>query len=454
MKLNNSELIMQQQRRVLWGEGTLIGPQHFQQQEAYYDELLASYYAVVSPYNWGYVELQLNVSGSKTGIISVDKIKGFFKDGSFFDETSFSAPNLTIQVPANLENEYIYLVWSNYSAYQNNYSFVNEPLGKDSRFLMKDIDLLDMSEVNLPKRNIVVVSPNLRLVLTKDLPDNANYLPIAHILSSNSTGEVFLNDAFIPPMLTMDANQKLQDYQAEVFGMLRQRMQALARVLTNPSLMTTGDVRDFLMLQTINRYYAYMHHITSSLANHPCEVFEQWLKLYGDLSTFKKDKMSLDLPIYNHDQLNDCFESLMQHLRDVLSIVLEQKSILIPLELRDEATRVAITPDTTLLNSCNFVLAINASMPSEVLRQRLPATIKISSVEKIKELVANHLPGIKVHALATAPRELPYHAGFSYFEIDKSSELWRDLEESSGLAIHLAGDFPDLQMECWAIKPV
>ena len=126
MKLNNSELIMQQQRRVLWGEGTLIGPQHFQQQEAYYDELLASYYAVVSPYNWGYVELQLNVSGSKTGIISVDKIKGFFKDGSFFDETSFSAPNLTIQVPANLENEYIYLVWSNYSAYQNNYSFVNE----------------------------------------------------------------------------------------------------------------------------------------------------------------------------------------------------------------------------------------------------------------------------------------------------------------------------------------
>ena len=59
-----------------------------------------------------------------------------------------------------------------------------------------------------------------------------------------------------------------------------------------------------------------------------------------------------------------------------------------------------------------------------------------------------------MQALATAPRELPYHAGFSYFEIDKSSELWQDLEDSSGLAIHLAGDFPDLQMECWAIKPV
>lgn len=445
---------MQQQRKVLWGEGTLIAPQHFQQQEAYYDALLASYYSTVNPYHWGYVDLQLNTSASKTGTIGVDRIKGCFKEGGFFDETGLTAPNLTIQVPPNIENEYIYLVWSNFSAYQNNYSFINEQLGKESRYLMKDIDLLDMSEVNLPKRNIVVVSPNLRLVLTKDLPDNASYLPIAHILSSNSTGEVFLNDAFIPPSLTMTASQQLEDYQAEVFGMLRQRMQALARVLTNPSLMTTGDVRDFLMLQTINRYYAYMHHVTTKLANHPCQVFEQWLKLYGDLSTFKKDKMSLDLPVYHHDELNTCFENLVQHLREVLSIVLEQKSILIPLELRDEATRVAITPDITLLNSCNFVLAVNASVPAEVLRQRLPATIKISSVEKIKELVAYHLPGIKVQALATAPRELPYHAGFSYFEIDKSSELWQDLEDSSGLAIHLAGDFPDLQMECWAIKPV
>lgn len=445
---------MQQQRKVLWGEGTLISPQHFQQQEFYYDELIAEYYSAVTPYNWGYLDLQLNLSGSKTGVISVDRIKGFFKDGSFFNETNLTAPNLKIQIPANLENEYIYLVWSNFSAYQNNYTFANEQLNQDSRYLMKDVDLMDMSEIKLPKRNVVIVSPNLRLVMLKDLPDNANYLPIAHILSSNSTGEVFINESFVPPTLAMSVTKQLDNYQIEVFGMLRQRMQALARVLTNPSLMTTGDVRDFLMLQTINRYYAYMHHLSTTLANHPCHVFEQWLKLYGDLSTFKKEKISLDLPVYNHDHLNECFENLMQHLREVLSIVLEQKAILIPLELRDEATRVAITPDITLLNSCNFILAINASLPDEVLRQRLPATIKISSVEKIKDLVAYHLPGIKVHALATAPRELPYHAGFSYFEIDKSSELWQDLESSSGIAIHLAGDFPDLQMECWAIKPV
>mgnify|MGYP003584937336 FL=1 len=137
---------------------------------------------------------------------------------------------------------------------------------------------------------------------------------------------------------------------------------------------------------------------------------------------------------------------------EVLSIEWQQRAIITPVELRHEATRVAITPEITLLNSCSFVLAISASMPSEVLRQRIPTTIKISSVEKVRDLIAYHLPGIHIHALSTAPRELPYHSGYSYFEIDKGSELWQDLEQSSGIAIHLAGDFPDLEIECWAIK--
>ena len=122
--------------------------------------------------------------------------------------------------------------------------------------------------------------------------------------------------------------------------------------------------------------------------------------------------------------------------------------------MSDETTRVAITPDKSLLNKCRFVLAVNASIQPETLRQMLPATIKIGSVEKIKDLVAYHLPGVKVNALATAPRELPYYAGFSYFELDKTSELWADLYQSSGIALHLAGEFPELQIEFWAIKPV
>jgi type VI secretion system protein ImpJ len=30
--------------------------------------------------------------------------------------------------------------------------------------------------------------------------------------------------------------------------------------------------------------------------------------------------------------------------------------------------------------------------------------------------------------------------------------LWRDLQASGGIVIHVAGDFPGLVMELWAIK--
>lgn len=445
---------MVSERKVVWGEGTLISPQHFQQQERYYDYQLNQYYLASACYGWGFQELVINHSANRMGELSIERLSGFFKDGSFFNENIDSAPNLKLQVPANIENEYVYLVWSNLSSYQQNYSFIEDEEQKNSRFLSNHLELNDLTELNLPKRNVRVAAQNLRLVLAKDVSDHGLSLPVALISSTTSSGEIFLNESFIPPSIRMNVNPRLKDYQLEIMGLLRQRAIALASILTNPSLTSTGDVRDFLMLQTINRYSAYMHHSSTILATHPCQIFENWIKLYGDLSTFKLDKMDLELPVYDHDQLQRSFERLVRLLRDVLSIVLEQRAIMIPLELRDEATRVAITPDRTLLSSCNFVLAIQASIPSETLRQRIPATAKIGSVEKIKDLVSYHLPGVRLHALSTAPRELPYHAGYSYFELDKSSELWADLNNSAGMAIHLAGDFPDLQIECWAIKSI
>jgi type VI secretion system protein ImpJ len=31
--------------------------------------------------------------------------------------------------------------------------------------------------------------------------------------------------------------------------------------------------------------------------------------------------------------------------------------------------------------------------------------------------------------------------------------MWKQLETSGGLAMHIAGDFPGLELEFWAIRP-
>ena len=99
-----------------------------------------------------------------------------------------------------------------------------------------------------------------------------------------------------------------------------------------------------------------------------------------------------------------------------------------------------------------FILAARADVPAEELRRRFPAQLKVGPVEKIRDLVNLQLPGVPVNAVPTAPRQIPYHAGFGYFELDQSNELWVQLKTSGGIAMHVAGEFPGLVLEFWAIR--
>ena len=91
-------------------------------------------------------------------------------------------------------------------------------------------------------------------------------------------------------------------------------------------------------------------------------------------------------------------------------------------------------------------------MSSDDLRRHLPQQSKIGPVEQIRELVNLQLPGIAFRAMPAAPRQIPYHSGYTYFELDKNSELWKQMTQSGGFAIHIGGDFPGLELEFWAIK--
>ena len=158
-------------------------------------------------------------------------------------------------------------------------------------------------------------------------------------------------------------------------------------------------------------------------------------------------------PVYDHDNLGDSLRPLMEELRRSLSAVLEQSAIAIELEERSHGVRVGRMPDPVLVRNAGFVLAVHADLPADAVQQRFPTQVKIGSVERIRDLVQLQLPGVTVRPLPVAPRQIPYHAGYHYFELDKNGDMWRQLEKSGGVALHLAGDFPGLAMEFWAIRP-
>ena len=177
------------------------------------------------------------------------------------------------------------------------------------------------------------------------------------------------------------------------------------------------------------------------------------LELAGELATFTNTtKRPQQFPTYRHDDLQLTFEPVIKAIRESLSMVIEQTAIPIPLKEKRFGIRVGALSDPALLDQASFVLAVNANMPVEDLRSFFPAQVKIGSVENIRDLVNSALPGIVVRALPVAPRQIPFHAGYVYFELDRASEYWAGLKNSGGFALHVGGDFPGLKMEFWAIR--
>jgi type VI secretion system protein ImpJ len=42
--------------------------------------------------------------------------------------------------------------------------------------------------------------------------------------------------------------------------------------------------------------------------------------------------------------------------------------------------------------------------------------------------------------------------GFLYFELDRSSPDWPELTKAPAIGLHVAGDWPDLELELWWVK--
>jgi len=207
------------------------------------------------------------------------------------------------------------------------------------------------------------------------------------------------------------------------------------------------------MLQALNRADPLFRQHAESPHVHPELLHRDCLQLAGDLATFVSDtRLAPEYPLYRHDDLRGSFAPLLEDLRRMLSVVLERNALQIDLTERTHGVRTAVVPDADLLRSASFVIAVNAQVSAEQLRQRFPAQSKLGPVDRIRDLVNLQLPGIGLRALPVAPRQLPFHAGFHYFELDRGGELWKQLERSGSLALHVAGDFPGLELELWAIR--
>lgn len=438
--------------RVVWSEGMFLRPQHFQQAERHHEFARRQLALCSEGHFWGFHRLTLDKASLAIGKVAIAQASGVMPDGTPFEFPGVNEPPSTVNITETLKAKRVMLCLPVYRPGSEEVSFDDDGRSM-ARFKVADEEVSDQNSMGGDPAPLQTAHLRLRLLPEDEVPEGWMTVGVCLVTERRNDLSVALDENYIAPAVVAHESTVLAGFLRELAGLLHHRGEALAARLTAPGRGGVSEVADFLLLQLVNRYEPLVVHLSQLRTLHPERLYAELLALAGDITTFTRDaRRPGDYPAYNHDDLAACFLPLMADLRRSLSMVLEQNAFQIELMERAYGVRVAIIPNPELIKTATFVLAVAAELPGEQVRKQFPSQVKIGPVEKIRDLVNLHLPGVGLRPLPVAPRQIPYHAGNNYFELDTASEFWRGLARSGGLAMHIAGDFPGLKLEFWAIR--
>ncbi|BEJ49757.1 type VI secretion system baseplate subunit TssK [Aeromonas dhakensis] len=442
---------MSSRNRVIWREGLFIKPQHFQQQQRHSDYALHARLSALSDYFYGLQSLAINEDYLGFGRIALVGATGILPDGTVFNIPNDDMLPTPLEITdASVANQKVYL------ALPLSVSGVNE-VGQGglvaTRLQAHRHDVRDLHSEGGDVVSLEVGRVSLRLMLERE--DRSAYasLAIARILDKRPDGGLVLDPNFMPCSISVSAIPTLKRFLGESAGLVAERARSLSQRIAAPGQQGVADVAEFMMLQLLNRAQPQLSHLARLGTLHPERLHEALVQLCGELMTFTDEsRLPPEFPAYRHDDQQVSFEPVMLALRQALSTVLSPRAVSIQLRKHQYGIMVAMVNESELMTSADFVLAVRARMPQEQLRKQLLQQTKVASSDKIRELISLQLPGIPLLPLPVAPRQLPYHAGYSYFQLDRQSPAWQMLAVGNTLAFHIAGDFPELDMQLWAIR--
>src|SRR6188768_1460866 len=94
--------------KVIWQEGMLLRPQHFQHNDRYYDHQMKTRTQLLGGYTWGFLNLEIDLQFLNMGKLVISEASGILPDGSLFELGGNNEP-LALDVPPNTGNTPIYL---------------------------------------------------------------------------------------------------------------------------------------------------------------------------------------------------------------------------------------------------------------------------------------------------------------------------------------------------------
>jgi type VI secretion system protein ImpJ len=442
--------------KVVWSEGLFLRPQLFQQQERYLEQYAHKRAAPLSPFFFGFNHYSIDAEALALGKVIVKSASGIFADGTPFDAPGSTPPPAPLTIRAEHLEQLIYLAVPIRVPNGEETTFDN---AADSlaRYAVFDTELRDANSIAQGPKTVQLSNLRLRLVPEKELTDAWIGLPLTRVTAIRADGSIELDSTLVPPVSGYGASELLTTWLARIHELSRMRANALAGRLTggDGKASTAAEVSDYLLLQTLNRYEPLLQHLRRVPTTSPADLYALLLGMAGELSTYVRAETRRPLdthPAYQHTAPHLCLKPLVDDTHILLNAVLVRSAQSIRLEERGHGMRNAVVDPVDMQGFSAVVLAVSAQMPPDLLQQQFAAQAKVGPSERLPDLVRGHLPGIALQALPVPPRQIPFNAGYVYYELSRMGALWEQVARHGGLALHVAGEFPLLKLELWGVR--
>ena len=451
---------MSRYRKIVWNEGMLLSPHHFQQWDNFYEELLNSRLSSLAPYEWGILDLQVNRESVANGSFDLVRFRAVMPDGMLLNipqtDPAPAARPIEDHFDPEAESLDVHLAIPAKRAGAPNFQSNGDEPSQAVRYLQEPGIVIDET-TGENEQQLAFARSNVRLLFADELREGYSSIKIAE-LRRTPTGQMTVSDAFIPPALNVNASSWLANMLRELVEILITKSSSLGeqRRQRGASLadFTTSEVAQFWLLHTVNSSIPGMAHLFRTALVHPERLYSEMAELCGKLMTFTTDRHPKNIVRYEHTDLYFTFSQLYAEIRDLLETVIPTRCVPIPLENTRESLWVGRIQDERLLKEAGFYLAVRAQMPESQLIERVPRVVKIGSRDVIDAIIGSGLPGVVLTHASPPPAPIPTRIGFHYFALDTVGPFWDSIRGSKTISVYLpADDFEDEKVEMYAVKP-
>lgn len=421
-------------QRPLWTEGTLLCPQHLQQQDLYHERLLAARLAATVPHPWGVLAVRFDPAALTAGQLALTHLRAVLPDGTPVDLHDHSphrpAPRtIAPHFSATRERLTVHLGAPDLRPGAANVAPPSDTQSSEPslpRYRSVTRSVFDLTVAH-SARDLELLEPQLVLRFADEPRDELTSLPLAELIR-DPAGGFTLDPTFIPPIAAVAASPWLLEQLQNLLAVATTRWRAL-----EADRRRHHDLARALLFHTLSGALPRLRHLVDLPAASPLVAHQLLATLAGEL----RGLASIDpaaVPPFTFTDLRASLGAIIKELHKRICELLPDRHISVPLEPRDDGLWLGELRDDRLIKrGATFILAVESDADT----RDLPALTRIAAWSRISLIVRNNVLGAAIRPLAHPPVELPALPRHAYFAIPADDPTWLEVLRERNVALYL-----------------